>query len=321
MASIMSINDWPYFVKRRSLLNQPETDPRRPSEGDLNRILDEVRVRGPVSSLDFPYQKIVDWHWGPTKIARAALESLFGMGKVGVHHRVNNRRAFDIVERLIPSELLDLPNPFATEEAYQDWHVLRRIGGMGLVSPKSGEYWLGILGVKSRERRSILRRLTERDELLAIEVDGYPGDPFFIRKVDRHFLDKGSQSSEQDLGAAFIGPLDNLIWDRGLIKKIFDFEYVWEVYKPKVQRKYGYYVLPVVLGDRFIARFEPAYDKKNRVFTIMDWWWENCINPIAIEKEALKNCMCDFITYIGADKLVLGPNVRKKDTLRWMEDI
>lgn len=53
----------------------------------------------------------------------------------------------------------------------------------------------------------------------------------------------------------FIAPLDNIIWDRKFVKEIFDFEYIWEVYKPEKLRQYGYYVLPILLGDKLIARF------------------------------------------------------------------
>jgi uncharacterized protein YcaQ len=192
---------------------------------------------------------------------------------------------------------------------------------MGLVSVKSGEYWYGILGVKSKERRAILRRLTERGELIAVKVDSYPGETCFIRKEDRKLLDGISELGKQDNGAAFIAALDNLTWNRGFLHKIFDFEYIWEVYKPKAQRKYGYYVLPVIFGDCFIARFEPAFDKAERALTIKNWWWENGVNPDTSIQEALKVCLSDFVTYLGVSKLQLGPMIRDESSLRWIQDV
>ena len=61
--------------------------------------------------------------------------------------------------------------------------------------------------------------------------------------------------------AAFIAPLDNFTWDRDLLRWMFDFDYIWEVYKPVKQRRFGYYVLPVILGDRFIARFDSSTNR------------------------------------------------------------
>jgi uncharacterized protein YcaQ len=321
MASIYSMTDWPYFSKRRDYMNQPGIDPRRPPEDELDRILEVVRKIGPVSSLDFDGSKIVDWYWGPTKIARAALESLFRMGKVGVHHRVNNRRSFDIVERLIPSELLQQTNPFISEQAYQDWHITRRVGSLGLASSKSGELWYGILGVKSRERTKILQRLTEKGVLVAIEIEGYPGKVFFIRAEDQYMLGLISVITESPHKAAVIAALDNLIWNRELIKQIFDFEYVWEVYKPKAQRKYGYYVLPIVYGDQFIARFEPRFNKLERELTIENWWWEENIKPTTDIQEALMNCLGDFAAYLHAEKLGVPQPLSSDNTLQWIRNV
>ena len=113
----------------------------------------------------------------------------------------------------------------------------------------------------------------------------------------------------------------NLIWNRGLIKGLFDFEYVWEVYKPKTQRKYGYYVLPILYGDRFIARFEPRFDKKERIFTVENWWWEEGVKLDVNLESALKTCLKDFISYLSADSIQLGKSVRNISPLQWLEEM
>ena len=92
-------------------------------------------------------------------------------------------------------------------------------------------------------------------------------------------LDLAAGVDDAPPAATFIGPLDNLIWDRDLIRWLFDFDYTWEVYKPAAQRKYGHYVLPVLYGDRFIARVEPIFDRKARVLTVVNWWWEVGVAP------------------------------------------
>jgi len=321
MASIYSMKDWPHFSRYRVHMNRPETNSRRPPESELNKILGIIQKQGPVSSLDFSNDEIVDWFWGPTKIARAALESLFSMGKVGVHHRVNSRRSFDIIENLVPSELLDHNSPFKTEEAYQDWHILRRIGGMGLASAKSGEFWYGILGVKSNLRCTVFRRLTERGDIIAVGIETLPRETFFIRSQDRFLLDSMTKTNGDHHKAAFIAALDNLTWNREVIRQIFDFEYVWEVYKPKTQRQFGYYVLPVIYEDQFIGRFEPVFDKGEKTLTIKNWWWEDPIPPGDCMLEALQSCMTDFAAYLGATKLQLGSKVQRNSRLRWMDDL
>ena len=75
--------------------------------------------------------------------------------------------------------------------------------------------------------------------------------------------------------AVFVAPLDNLIWDRASIKSVFDFDYSWEVYAPKVKRKYGYYVLPIIIGNRFVGRIEPVLNKAKTELHVQNIWFED----------------------------------------------
>ena len=97
----------------------------------------------------------------------------------------------------------------------------------------------------------------------------------------------------------FIAPLDNLIWDRRLARDLFDFDYVWEVYKPAAERQYGYYVLPVLYGDRFVARFEPEQDKEAGVLRIKQWWWEPGVAVTDEMRSALRAAFAAFVDYLG----------------------
>ena len=320
MASIYSVEDWPYFIRqKKSVINHPNT--RRPPQEAIDNVLAEIQKRGPLSSLDFNETKKVDWAWGPTKIVRAALEQQFSEGKLGISHRVNNRRSFDLINRLIPTEILQISDPFNAIEEYQDWHITRRIGSMGLVNSKSGEYWYGILGVKSKERRNIFQRLVEKGDLFTIGIDELPDEAYYIRKQDLSSMTTAIEYKTEKSEASIIAALDNLIWNRKLIQNIFDFYYIWEVYKPISKRKYGYYVLPLIYGDRFIARFEPKFDKKKQIFSINNWWWENGISPNAILEDALVSCFQNFTTYLNAKKVLLGTSIHQDKSLRWTNRI
>ena len=118
--------------------------------------------------------------------------------------------------------------------------------------------------------------------------------------------------------AAFIAPLDNLIWNRILIGFTFDFDYTWEVYTPAAKRKYAHYVLPVLYGDRFVARFEPAFDKKTREFTIANWWWEEGVRPDDAMCAALARCLGEFARYLNAGQVRLGEKVAGEKSLEWV---
>jgi uncharacterized protein YcaQ len=82
-------------------------------------------------------------------------------------------------------------------------------------------------------------------------------------------------------GVAFVAPLDPLVWDRDLLRKLFAFDYLWEVYVPEAKRRWGYYVLPVLFGDRFVGRIEPRIDRRAGVLDVVGLWWEAGFDPLA----------------------------------------
>jgi uncharacterized protein YcaQ len=80
---------------------------------------------------------------------------------------------------------------------------------------------------------------------------------------------------------AFLAPLDPLAWDRDFLRQCFDFDYIWEVYVPSAKRRWGYYVLPVLFGDRLVGRIEPRIDRKADRLRILGAWWEDGFDPLA----------------------------------------
>ena len=91
---------------------------------------------------------------------------------------------------------------------------------------------------------------------------------------DRELADEYGSGKNWKKRCEFLAPLDNLLWDRNLIRMIFDFDYKWEIYTPAEKRKYGHYVLPVLYGDRLIGRIEASYDRKEQQLNVKNIWYE-----------------------------------------------
>ena len=317
MASISLTEDWPYFSRHRSRMEEMFGVPSEVVMSLAPTVLDQIESEGPQCSLDFHLEGKTDWAWGPTRMIRASLEGLYKMGRLGVDHRVNNRRYFDLIGNLLPGELLETPDPNRSLEDYQRWHIKRRIGAMGLAHPNAGEQWGGMIGLKSPRRREIIADLVNAGELALIEVDGLEKDLFYVRDEDlTHLMDDNEDPAE--IRAAFIAPLDNLLWDRKNIQRLFGFTYMWEVYKPEKKREYGYYVLPVLYGDRFVGRFDPAFDKKTRLLTIKNWWWEEGVEIDQEMTNALRQAMEDFLIYLDAGEIKLSEGLLEKGGLDWL---
>jgi uncharacterized protein YcaQ len=150
-----------------------------------------------------------------------------------------------------------------------------------------------------------------------VEVEGI-AFPFYLRCADQPALERVLDAPDPPPQAAIIAPLDNLLWDRRLISELFGFTYRWEVYKPVAERRHGYYVLPILYGDRFVARFEPGRDRKHDALWIKGWWWEPGVTPTPEMQAALRRCFARFVNYLGADSLRIEAQVAREAGLAWL---
>jgi hypothetical protein len=321
MASLIPTEDWPYFHRRRTRMENRGGERSKIVRELEPDILQALTRDGPHSSLDFDFDRKTDWGWGPTRAARAALEGLYRMGKLGVHHRVGSRRYFDLVERLLPGEILETPEPHPEDRDYQRWHLLRRVSSLKLAHPHAGVHWSGIEGVKTARRRRLLQEMADEGLLLPVEIEGVDKGVFYLHRQDQKLLDAVREQHVPVQQAAVIAPLDNLLWDRQAAAWVFGFEYVWEVYKPREDREYGYYVLPVLYDDRFVGRFEPGYDRGSRTLEIKNWWWEDGVSPDGGMEEALRSCLADFLDFLGAEALTLPSRLSSRKDLAWLRPI
>jgi uncharacterized protein len=318
--SIYKVEDWPCYKRYREENLRWLGAEDKPAVGILPQVRQLIEEKGPVSSIDLEFDETVSWAWGPTRVSRAALESMYFWGELIIHHKVYTRRVYDFAWKHLSQELLSAPEPNPADEEFHDWYVHRRIGGIGLMWIKSGEAWLGASSIKSAERNRALSRLLEQGKLTEVQVEGVKA-PFYMQSGSLPLWEQVRDSGELRLKASIIAPLDNLLWDRILVKDLFDFDYRWEVYKPVTERRYGYYVLPVLYGDRFIARFEPGRDKKQGAVIIKNWWWEPGVKPVKKIQTELLQCFRRFLAYLGTDKLQVEFDLSTCKGMDWLQDL
>jgi len=315
--SIYPIKDWPCFRRGRAGFVQSAS--YRQAASAIPQVRRALTERGPLSSLDLDIDGKVDWWWAPAKLSRAALESMYFAGEVVVHHKVHTRRVFDLAHRLIPADILNAPDPNPTEAAYHDWLVLRRIGSVGLLWDRPGDAFLGT-GLKSAARHAAFARLQEAGVIRRVQVEGLE-HPLYTPSNAMALLEEIMEGGEPSPQAAFLAPLDNMLWDRRLISALFGFDYKWEVYTPVTQRAYGYYVLPVLYGDRFVARCEPVRDRKTKTLTLKNWWWEDGVRPSKRMGAALSRCMKKYVWFMGVERLVLGDGAAAMKGMEWVREM
>jgi len=93
----------------------------------------------------------------------------------------------------------------------------------------------------------------------------------------------GAPARTASQGVAFLAPLDPFVWDRDFLRSLYGFDYVWEVYVPAAKRRWGYYVLPLLFGDRLVGRIEPRFDRRAGRLQVIDLWWEDGFDPLTTE--------------------------------------
>ncbi|MFZ6028337.1 MAG: winged helix-turn-helix domain-containing protein [Chloroflexota bacterium] len=314
--AIYPVEDWPALRRRREDAKRQFRSMEAVAE-ITPQIRAAIEQRGPLSSIDLEHKGKVDWWWAPTSLARAALESMYLGGELVVHHKVHTRKVYDLAERHIPAELFYAPDPHPDDEDYREWYILRRLGNVGLLWNRGGALW----PFDGARRKAVLQRLKVQGKILEVQVEGITF-PLYLRAQDRSFLEETLAAPEPAQRAAFVAPLDNLVWERSLIETLFGFDYRWEVYVPQKLRKYGYYVLPVLYGDRFIARVEPARQRKSNTLTIKGWWWEPGIVPDDAMLAAIQKCLAHFCAFLNIQSIQYdGRSAEPDETARLVEQL
>jgi uncharacterized protein len=255
----------------------------------VDELLGRIRRDGPLSSIDVVPRAAIDWYWRPTNQVRALLEALAQAGILGLARRDGNRRVYDLAERLFPGDLLAEQRPERDQRRHR---LLSRYRAHGLLGRSgSSEIFLGTTS-SAREpgattRGELLAELMESGDLVPVAVDGLRGERFVLAD-EVPLLDRAAaelEASEPPSGVApavaFLAPLDPFVWDRQLLRPLFGFDYIWEVYVPEKKRRWGYYVLPVLYGDRLVGRVEPRFERRSGTLRILGLWWEEGFDPLA----------------------------------------
>ncbi|WP_346930112.1 crosslink repair DNA glycosylase YcaQ family protein [Clostridium sp.] len=308
MMAIYSVNDWPYF-KRMRLRRKEEIERvlhHRNSIEAINYVgvaKEYIEKNGATLPSKLDLGRVESGVWGHGKLSSATMDYMWNSGTLGIKEKKNTQKIYDLVENLLPKEILEMKDPFNGDDDFYKWYFKRRIGSIGIYWERNGEGWLGHFVSDKSLRKRILSELLEDGEIAVVKVDGL-NETFYIRSEDVPMLE--NIKINIDKKASFLAPLDNLLWDRKLVKDIFDFEYSWEVYKPVSKRQYGYYVLPVLYGDQLVARFEPEMHRGNEPLIIKNWWWEDNYQVTEEAIAAMIECFERFCKYLRADGLEEG---------------
>ncbi len=275
------------------------------------RVLERIRAEGPLSSHDFERETgpTKDWFGMPENAVRAVLEAYTVTGVIGLARREGNRRYYDLLERLLPAELLAREVPEREQLRHK---LLSRYRAHGLLGAG------GAGGTFARvanppERNELRKELVGIGALVPVDVEGVRGK----RLIPADELALLQAPPEPTPSVAFIAPFDSLLWDAALLASLFDFNYVWEGFFPPAKRRWGYYVLPILFAGRFVGRIEPRIDRDHARLDVLDVWWEGGFSPRRADGfvDAMRDALRAYLRFAGADRLVWATHLTTEKRL------
>jgi uncharacterized protein len=269
------------------------------------RVLERIRAEGSLSSRDFERETgpTKDWFGMPENAVRAVLEAYTVTGVIGLARRDGNLRYYDLLERLLPAEVLAHEVPEREQVRHK---LLSRYRAHGLLGAG------GAGGAFDRianppVRNELRKELIELGALVWVDIEGVRGK----RLVLAEEVALLQAPPEPAPSVAFIAPFDSLLWDTALLSSLFAYDYVWEGFFPAAKRRWGYYVLPIVFGDRFAGRIEPRIDRDRGRVEVLNVWWEDGFAPRGTDGfvEAMRDALRAYLRFARADRLEWAPHL------------
>jgi uncharacterized protein YcaQ len=286
---------------------------KHPPKELVDFVLGELRDKGPLGNRDIEGDAVKVWSYRGRKETSVTLFCLWLIGEVMITNRKGFDRIYDLRERVIPREF----DFAASVKETEDFFAKKHIAFHGIARENSLKTDLSYYlhrKVSAQEGKLHIERLIEKGEVARVRVEGF-SENFLTLNSDQAHLSaleagripkawkpKGPTTDEE---VTFLAPLE-IVSARGRAKRVFDFDYVWEVYKPAHQRKWGYYTLPILYGDDLVARLDPKHDRTTNTLQILGFWLEDDAPKDGDFVIALANGLKRFADMIGAKKIDLA---------------
>ena len=269
VASLISVDDWPLLQFRRDALREKygDDDWARAHTPLLRWLRDELAARGPLRPAEIEHDARQGsrgswWGWDDVK---HGLERLWLQGDVAIAGRRGFERRYALASDVLPAEVLDSPVPRA--EAIHEL-VRRAAVAYGVATAADlADYW------RIRDRPAVLaalRDLVDAGELEQVTVEGWQA----AGRPATAWLHRDAARPRRVDATALLTPFDPVVWFRDRAERLFAFDYRIEIYTPAARRRYGYYSLPVIVGDDVVARIDLKADRAASALRVQSAWWE-----------------------------------------------
>ncbi|WP_243303735.1 winged helix-turn-helix domain-containing protein [Geothrix oryzisoli] len=269
---------------------------------DGAQVVQGVKARieheGPLKSSDFehPEKRGPWWGWKPQK---AALDFLWRSGELMIPRREGFQKLYDLTERVLP-EPHARPCPEPAE--HLEWACATAAERLGVFTPKElADYWDSI---EAAEAKAWCEGAAKAGRLVPVAVEGADGEtrPAFALADWEARLAKLPEPADR---TRLLCPFDPILRDRARALRRFGFDYRFEAFVPEPKRQYGYFVLPILEGDRLVGRLDPKLHRDRGLLEIRGLWWEAGIKATKVRRRTLDEALARLAAFVGAEEIQL----------------
>ena len=272
--------------------------------GNADRIIDAVRARilkeGPLRSQDFEHERGASSAWWGWKPQKAALEYLWHTGELSVVRRENFQKVYDLTERVFP-DLHCAPAP--TEEEHTEWACSTALERLVVATPKElAEFWAAIDPARAKGWCDAAVREGRIVPVLVESLgDGAskPRPAYALPDWERRF----KRLPEPPPLTRLLSPFDPVLRDRARALRLFGFDYRFEAFVPEPARRFGYYVLPVLEGDRLVGRIDPKFERAEGLLKVRRVYWEPGVRATRERVKGLREAAARLARFVGAEEV------------------
>jgi len=304
-ACFLSMADFPWY--RSIMLHGRRRHPGRERWAASHRelmdgVMARVRDEGPLRSADFapaePRKGAGWWDWKDEKIA---LELLFDRGDLVIARRDRFQRVYDLPGRVMPgwSDEQAPPVEIARREL-----VLRAVRALGIARPEWVQRYLYATGISVAGTRAMVRELAAEGRLLTCAVEGW-SQPGYVHPGNAELVAKAAERPRAGGRTVLLSPFDPVTWDRARALELFGFDYRIECYTPAPQRRYGYFTLPILHGERLIGRLDPKAHRALGVFEVKALHLEPGVKVTAGLVDSLREMLTRTARWHGTPEVVV----------------
>jgi hypothetical protein len=265
------------------------------ADGVVQHVRDRIRAEGPLMSKDFehPEKRGPWWGWKPQK---AALDFLWRAGELAVRGRVNFHKVYDLAERVHP-EAHGAPPP--DPDAHIAWACATAAERLAVFTPKElADFWDE---VEISDAKRWCESEAKAGGLARVVVEAADGSAPQAAFALPDWEARLGTLPDPPVGLRLFSPFDPVLRDRARALRRFGFDYRFEAFVPEPKRAYGYYVLPILEGDRLVGRLDPKLHRDRGELEVRGLWWEPGVRPTKARLRALDAALGAFAAWAGAE--------------------